>query len=599
MLPMFLYPLAFIGLLGVPALVAIYLFRNRFRRQVVSSLMLWIDPRESREGGRRLRQLQTPLLFLLELLVLLLLVFAAADPYLHWQTSSRPLIVVLDDSYSMLAGDPNSPRRLAEQALADELRRVAPHSVRFLLAGDRPQVLGEPARTPSEAMAQLAGWHCRSSTARLDETLALAAELGGDLSLLLVLTDQPPPSAESLGKGRVQWWAFGKSRGNLAIVNAARSEREGLDRCLLEIQNLSDAARSCTLVVQSAGRELRKSVLNLASEEKQRLILQLPAETGEIVARIDEDELPLDNQAVLLPTRLPTIRVAVRLSDRRLGESLEKALQATRLAQLQTERPQLLFTDHVEEVGRSASAPWMVQFVSEKEATAYSGPFIFDRSHALLEGIGLQGVIWGAGKSERFDGTPLLMAGNIPLITESEQGSSETAARRIVRVRLRPDLSTLLGSPDWPILIWNLLTWRAAALPGLNRVNVRLGDTVTLQLAEPRDSLRLIAPDGPPRDLAVRGRQVVFRADSVGRHDVQAGSAQYAFAVNALNSDESDLRKAGEGRWGDWLDQTTLRLEYQPISWILLLLLLVLVLLHLLVMVRGRSDRASSSATGG
>ena len=32
--------------------------------------MLWIDAREAREGGVRLRTLQTPLLFLLELLVI-------------------------------------------------------------------------------------------------------------------------------------------------------------------------------------------------------------------------------------------------------------------------------------------------------------------------------------------------------------------------------------------------------------------------------------------------------------------------------------------------------------------------------------------------
>src|SRR5258708_39364900 len=113
MQPLFLYPLAFLGLAAVPALVGIYLLRNRFRRQPVSSLMLWVDAREARAGGTRLRRLQTPLLFLLELLVILLLVFSASDPQMRLTQGTRPLVVVLDDSFSMLAGGQASPRNNA------------------------------------------------------------------------------------------------------------------------------------------------------------------------------------------------------------------------------------------------------------------------------------------------------------------------------------------------------------------------------------------------------------------------------------------------------------------------------------------------------
>src|SRR5215470_14802524 len=127
MLPLFLYPLALFGFVAVPALAAIYLFRNRFRRRVVSSMMLWLDTREAREGGRRLRYLQTPLLFLLELLAILLLVLAAGEPLLHLHTSSRPLVVVLDDSFSMLAGGDQSPRAQAVAALREQLDRQTPY----------------------------------------------------------------------------------------------------------------------------------------------------------------------------------------------------------------------------------------------------------------------------------------------------------------------------------------------------------------------------------------------------------------------------------------------------------------------------------------
>jgi hypothetical protein len=40
MIPFLTYPLAMIALASVPALAAIYILRNRFRRRQVSSLLL-------------------------------------------------------------------------------------------------------------------------------------------------------------------------------------------------------------------------------------------------------------------------------------------------------------------------------------------------------------------------------------------------------------------------------------------------------------------------------------------------------------------------------------------------------------------------------
>ncbi|HZY89154.1 MAG TPA: BatA domain-containing protein, partial [Gemmataceae bacterium] len=249
MAPVLLYPLALFGLLGVPVLLAIYLLRNRYRRVPVSSLMLWVDVRQSREGGTRVQRLQTPLLLFLEVLAVALLALAAAGPHVRTAEAALPLVVVLDDSFSMLAGSPDSPRSRADKALEEELRQRPPYSVRFVLAGERPQALGEAVRGTPEALAQLDGWTCRAPAARLEEAAALAAEVSGEWARVLVLTDHAPESPP--GKGRLQWWAFGRPLPNLAFVNAARSAADGGERCLFEVANLSDDRRSATLVVET------------------------------------------------------------------------------------------------------------------------------------------------------------------------------------------------------------------------------------------------------------------------------------------------------------------------------------------------------------
>ena len=137
--------------------------------------------------------MQTPLTFFLELLALALLALAAAGPALVRKEAARQLVVVLDDSYSMLARDPkgdrNSPRRQAEIELIGELARDN-YVTRFLLAGPEPRQIGQSLRTADETKAVLAAWECQSPWADLRRALAAAAELGGRRARILVLTDQ-------------------------------------------------------------------------------------------------------------------------------------------------------------------------------------------------------------------------------------------------------------------------------------------------------------------------------------------------------------------------------------------------------------------------
>lgn len=586
MLPLFTTPLAFWGLLALPVLVGIYFLRVRYRRHPVSSLMLWLDPQESPRGGTRIDRLITPLLFFLELLALTLLVLAAANPHLPLRESVRPLIVVLDDSFSMQAGGERSPRNQAVQALAEELKRRPRPSVRFLLAGDSTQALGETANSTPEALDRLREWRGRDASSRLEEALSFAGELGGELPLLLVLTDQEP--SMELHKGRVQWWAFGQPRSNLAIVNAARTPHEKGERCLLEIANYSDNIEETTLVLETGdpAAEWKRESLRLRPRETRRLIYTLPEKMARLRARLGSDDLAIDNDVSLLSIVVPPVRTLVSIKDKTLHQQIDKALGATRHAEMTEKQPDLVFSDG-DELPESVGDAWLVRLLSEKGAVPYTGPFVLDRNHPLTEGLSLQGVVWGAGKSHELPGSPVILAGNVPLLTDTET----RIHGHELRLRLRPELSTLTDAPGWPILIWNLLQWRGSDKPGLHRANFRLGEQVAMTLATPRPTVSVIRPDGSRQTMPVQERRLVVRPDEVGVWSIEADDESTSFAVNALSANESDLSGCVSGKWGDWLDETSLRLEYQSIAWILLLLVLAIATVHLLLVARssGRS----------
>lgn len=578
MTPVFATPLALLGLLALPALAAIYLLHTRSRPLAVSSLLLWTDARVAPDGGRRVDRTRLPLVFWLELVVLALLALAAAGPHLPATGGGRPLVVVLDDSFSMRAGAPDSPQQRAKDALLDELRNRPRGSVRFVLAGDRPQVLGEAVTRKSEAEALLDGWACRASAARLDSAVALALLLGGDSSTVLVLTDRAPDVPPDTG--RVRWWAFGAAAPNWAFVNAGRTAGPRGDRLLLEVANLAGDARSTRLRVETGEppRELHTSELRVGVGETHRLVLELPDATGLVRASVGDDELNDDNAVSLLPASRAQVTYDVRLGDKELRAAVEKALKATGTATPAATNPRLVFVDGNAEVPDEV---WAVRVLREPEAEAFTGPFVLDRAHPLADGLALNGVVWGGGKTP-LPGAPAVMAGNVPLLTDTEFASG----RHEVRLRLRPDLSTLTQSPAWVALMWNLVAWRAAALPGLERANVRLGEEARWTLKDTPASAEVTKPGGEAATVPVHSRRAAIRADRAGVYSLRAGDERASFAANALNRDESNLTKCVTGRWGDEPDAATLRSDYRDVSAWLALAAAAVAVLHLWALAR-------------
>jgi hypothetical protein len=574
-MPVFTFPLAFIALLAVPALVAIYWLRNRAKERRVSSLLFWLDERQKWEGGRRIHRLQTPLLFFLELLTILLLVMAAAGPMMRAGEGGRPLVVALDDSFSMLAGNDDSAKNRAMRAIESELRSNRYEPVSFVLAGESPQLLGEATDNAEQAIKLLQNWKCGSPEAKLEEAVAFAFELGGSRARVLAVTDHSPQT--ELNDSRLQWWSFGSSRQNFAFVNAARSQLDDEDRVLLEIANLSSQPGTTSLSIetvnpQSAIRNPQSIRLNPG--ETRRILLTLKPGAPALRARLSDDALRADNEVVLLPEASKSVRVDLRVRDAMLRSLAEKAVRSSPNSLLSADKPELVITDESESNVEDAEA-WTLRIIAEKDAASFLGPFVVDRAHPLAEGLSLGGVVWGSGRSSQLPGTPVITAGNIPLLADVDR-----AGRHELRLRLRPDLSTLQESPNWPILIWNLIDWRAQAAPGLRQTNVRLGGDATLTVESGVEEVRVVDPQRNARQLPVREKAVMVKADSVGVYELSANQSQYAFAANALQREESDLTQATSGRWGNWANAAVLQWEYRSVAWVLLLLAMIVLAIH-------------------
>jgi hypothetical protein len=573
MIPFLTYPLALIALATVPALAAIYILRNRFRRRQVSSLLLWRFHVQSKSGGAKVHRLQLPLLFFLELLALLLLVVAATGPHWKLPQSTRPLIVVLDDSFSMRASrDGISAQTRAKIFLEKLFHHQPPPSTRLILAGTETRSLGSTAKNWHEVDERLLEWKCWSPDGAIDSAITLAAELGRQQANILVLTDHRP-AEEKISNQRLEWHAFGLPLDNFAIVNASRTAFGDQDRCLLEIANFSSGARSTKLLVQTGSNAPQGSLVSLGAHESQRLVFNISSTAPSLRALLEADSLAEDNEVQLLPPIRKHVRVQVALTNENLSALVSRTLDATGLRAAIFENPELVIheTDAV-----ASSNSWSLRWSASGATNAYTGPFIVDNSHPLADGIALEGVVWAAASVTNSPGdVPVILAGNTPLLTTRE----DALGRRHLTLNLNTGLSTLQNTPDWPILFWNILSWRIAEMPGLKESNARLGAEVNLKTTD--EAVTVTQPDGVKKVFPKTGGELALETPVPGIYSVAMGTVTNQFSVNAIAADESDLSPCISSQWGRWGDDIERRMEDTSAVWIFGLLALALLTTHL------------------
>jgi Aerotolerance regulator N-terminal len=573
MIPLLTYPLALIALATIPALAAIYILRNRFRRRQVSSLVLWRFHVQSKSGGAKIHRLQLPLLFFLELLALLLLVAAATGPRWKLPQSSRPLIVVLNDSFSMRAvQDGVSSRDRAREFLEKLFRHQPPPFTRLILADAEPRSLGSTSTHWSDVNNLLPQWKCWSPEAALDSAITLASEIGEGQANILVLTDHKPGD-EKISNPRLEWHAFGLPLDNFAIVNASRTAFGGQDRCLLEIANDSDAGHSTHLLVEAGSNTIQSSLISLGPRQSQRLVFNIPSMAPSLRASLDPDALAADNEVELLPPVRKRVRVRVALTNENLSAMVQRALDATGFRAAIEQNPELVIHGDNSPV---ASNAWDLTWSTAAATNAYAGPFIVDNSRPLAEGITLDGVIWAAAAATNVPGdVPVILAGNVPLLSERE----DVIGRHHITLNLNPTLSTVEDTPDWPILFWDILSWRISEMPGLADSNARLGTEVIVKTG--REPVTITQPDGAQISFPKVGDELALETPLPGIYSVVTGTETNQFSANVLAADESDLSGCASGQWGNWSDDPAQRLVETSAVWIFGLLALAFLAGHM------------------
>ncbi len=577
----FFTPWFFLLLLSIPILIIIYKLKNKHKVLIVSSLFLWQNQTVSKKGGTVFKQLPLPLLFFIELLIFILIGFAAATPFILSKDKAYPLWIILDDSYSMRAGDKNSAKSKGELAIIKEVNRINGRTVRFILAGSDINTIGGDIKSNEELKKIFSQWKCASIKSSLVESIGFVKQLGGNISTIMVITDQPPLD-NKLIHNNVLWKSFGKSTSNIAFVNVARTSYQDKERCLFEIANISTEPRQIkfkTLYSLNGVEQKSMKILTMQANETKKIIMSIPYKSSALFATLDDDELDIDNSIVVLPNRGKPITIKLDFANEQFKGLVEKAIKSINKTINVTENPQLLFTDKQFPPKVTENLDWIYQFIIDKKPTPYVGPFIQNKSHPLLNGIDMGGIIWASGKNEKIEGNPIISAGSIPLLTDIKKPHGQ----HHILLRFNPDYSNLHNTPNWPILIWNAINWRLSTSPGIRKFNYRLGeniDIITDLNNSKQTTFSIIKPDKTTINFNKSIEKFRYNPKQIGIYQVNDEDVNYKFTVNPLSFQESNLLQCKYGTWNTWDKDGGLLENYKNVLWLFLLPAFLLMILH-------------------
>lgn len=106
----------------MPLIVLMYILKQKFEERQIGSIYLWQQVLKDIEVNTPWQKLKKNLLLFLQLLAVLLLVFALSDPYLYGSGRMHSnLVIVIDNTGSMNASYENNTRLTRAKQLAEEL----------------------------------------------------------------------------------------------------------------------------------------------------------------------------------------------------------------------------------------------------------------------------------------------------------------------------------------------------------------------------------------------------------------------------------------------------------------------------------------------
>ena len=579
-------PLALIGLIALPIIVAFYMLRLRRRDLPVGSTFLWQQLIRDVEANAPWQKLRFSWLLLVQLLIAAIVVVAAARPFSAVESDlAANVVLIVDTSASMATSTDDEDRMdLARQRARDVVERLPVGGrVTVVAASDTADVLVSETDDTDAALEAIDTMSATQLPGDLTDAFALSSALArrDTDSTIVVVTDAAGDELPEVGVGApVLVERIGSTDANQAIAALSALRRAGgaqLD-LFVAVANPSTAEATRRLEVYADGALVDARELTIPpGQRSEALVSTVPGASRVVEARLaGSDALVTDDRAFAMVPADETTRALLVGGGNAYLENALALLPRLELYAVDEDG----YADALADADESGTPYGLVVFdgVVPDDAPLIpalyldpdaDGPFgtvgeqienpVIDRTdpdEPLLRFVDLSTVHIGRARDvglvegmhaavETSGGRPLVAVG-------------EVDGQRIGLIGFNLGESDLPLQVAFPLVMSNLTEVLLPAVEGILPSSMRLGESVSVAI-DPRIERVLVTNAGTP-DLpgasdvdievsTVGGRVTIPGADLVGLREVRAiseideldGSMLGQTAINLFSSDESDV----------------------------------------------------------
>ena len=508
--------------LTLPAILALYILRQRCRESRVPSTLFWQQATAELSANRPWRRLQPRLILWLQLLAAAAVTLAAAGPVWHFGGIAPQTIVLLDASASMQAADVSPDRfQAACRLIEDEARNLRPGATMTVIAMDRqPRVVVREAVDAAAVAPALAGLKPGAGGADAAAALSLAQALERERGAARFLLVSDGGVTLPAGAPALEFRPVGREGGNVALAGLTLRPVAGGQAAQVAVRNYGTRPVSGRVQLTAGSETLSSRGFSLEPEGTAYLLWeQLPAgRPARADLQVDDpaaDFLALDNTALAVPEDSREARALLVTAGNIFLErvlALVPGLQVDRVApDAYRQLRQTAYNYELTVLDGVAGEPfppgailWVNPPAGVSLAGADIGPAYQPGAPEVAAGSPLMAYVDLAevhlARAQAVKPGPGwqadIMAGERPLLAHRESGG-----RRLALLAFDLRASDLPLRPAYPVLMQNLTSWLLPPVLAAPR-GVTTGMEVRVSALPLAEQITITGPDGRETLLA-------------------------------------------------------------------------------------------------
>ncbi len=559
------FPLGLLGLIGIPVLIIIYIIKNKYTEQVISSTYIWTLSEKFLKRRNPINKLVGIISLILQILTVLFVSVAVAQPVFTVPDSAYEYVFILDGSGSMNITEGSRTRfAVAKDEISSLINgSLVGSSYTLVCAGDTTEVVFEQITDKKYAIKKINELDEKYLDTGYAGAIDYAQQYFDNVSRSVktyLITDKTVAAHENVNlinvaeNTRAINYALSElgdpvnSNGNITVKGKAVSYQGNADLTVaLYIDGSSSAAATVGVKVEQVEEgELATGAFELSAECDNYEYIR--------VAITQKDSLALDNEIIVYSPEAENSYEVLLVSDEpymlKTALSIRKNVSVTtkKISEynLSLRGYNLYIFDGYSPELPDDGAVWLI---NPKESVSGSG-FSIQNVETFAEGVRLNYEDPTTSALELLEKNLL---GNEILVTEYVKcglgrrfsrllthdgnpvvfaGTTAQGVREIV-VAFDIHKSSLPASPDFATLIGNFLNY---TFPNVfEKTTYTAGETVSLNVTANCRSIRVETPKGNVRYLSTGGDVTDILLSEVGVYTVTLteGGAERTFFVHA------------------------------------------------------------------